>query len=53
MIWVERRLISGSLIEVEQLIDVVDAVLRSGASLVDAVRHRRTSTPVLVRSTQQ
>ena len=32
-IWVERRLISGSLIEVEHLIDVVDAVLRSGASL--------------------
>ena len=32
-IWVERRYISGSLIEVEHLIDVVDAVLRSGASL--------------------
>jgi NAD(P)-dependent dehydrogenase (short-subunit alcohol dehydrogenase family) len=32
-IWVERRLISGSLIAVEHLIDVVDAVLRSGASL--------------------
>ena len=32
-IWVERRYISGSLIEVEHLIDVVDAVLRGGASL--------------------
>ena len=32
-IWVERRYISGSLIEVEHLIDVVNAVLRSGASL--------------------
>jgi NAD(P)-dependent dehydrogenase (short-subunit alcohol dehydrogenase family) len=33
MIWVERRYISGSLIAVEHLIDVVDGVLRSGASL--------------------
>jgi NAD(P)-dependent dehydrogenase (short-subunit alcohol dehydrogenase family) len=33
MIWVERRYISGSLIVVEQLVDVVDAVLRSGATL--------------------
>lgn len=32
-IWVERRYISGSLIDVEQLVDVVDAVLRGGASL--------------------
>jgi NAD(P)-dependent dehydrogenase (short-subunit alcohol dehydrogenase family) len=32
-IWVERRYISGSLIEVEQLIDVVNAVLRGGSSL--------------------
>jgi NAD(P)-dependent dehydrogenase (short-subunit alcohol dehydrogenase family) len=32
-IWVERRYISGSLIAVEELIDVVDAVLRSGGTL--------------------
>jgi len=38
-IWVERRLISGSLIEVEHLIDVedlvriVDAIVRGGASM--------------------
>jgi len=32
-IWVERRYISGSLIAVEQLVDVVDAVLHSGATL--------------------
>jgi NAD(P)-dependent dehydrogenase (short-subunit alcohol dehydrogenase family) len=31
--WVERRLISGSLIEIEHLVDVVNAVLRGGASL--------------------
>ena len=32
-IWVERKLISGSLIAVEQLVDVVDAVVRAGSSL--------------------
>ncbi len=32
-IWVERRYISGSLIAVEHLVDVVDAVLHSGATL--------------------
>jgi NAD(P)-dependent dehydrogenase (short-subunit alcohol dehydrogenase family) len=32
-IWVERRLISGSLIAVEHLVDVVDSVLRGGATL--------------------
>jgi NAD(P)-dependent dehydrogenase (short-subunit alcohol dehydrogenase family) len=32
-IWVERKYISGSLIDVEHLVDVVDAVLRSGGSL--------------------
>jgi NAD(P)-dependent dehydrogenase (short-subunit alcohol dehydrogenase family) len=31
--WVARGLISGSLIEVDELVSVVDAVLRSGASL--------------------
>jgi len=33
MMWVERRYISGSLIAVEHLVDVVDAVLHGGASL--------------------
>jgi NAD(P)-dependent dehydrogenase (short-subunit alcohol dehydrogenase family) len=32
-IWVERRYLSGSLIAVEHLIEVVDSVLRSGATL--------------------
>jgi NAD(P)-dependent dehydrogenase (short-subunit alcohol dehydrogenase family) len=32
-IWVTRGLISGSLIEMDQLLSVVDAVLRAGASL--------------------
>jgi NAD(P)-dependent dehydrogenase (short-subunit alcohol dehydrogenase family) len=32
-IWVERNLIAGTLIDVEHLIDVVDAVLRGGASM--------------------
>jgi NAD(P)-dependent dehydrogenase (short-subunit alcohol dehydrogenase family) len=32
-IWAERGYLSGSLIAVEELIDVVDTVLRSGASL--------------------
>ncbi|MGO9872828.1 MAG: SDR family oxidoreductase [Acidimicrobiia bacterium] len=32
-IWVERRYISGSLIAVEHLVDVVDAVLHGGATL--------------------
>jgi NAD(P)-dependent dehydrogenase (short-subunit alcohol dehydrogenase family) len=32
-IWVERRYLSGSLIAVEHLIDVVEAVLRGGATL--------------------
>ena len=31
--WFERKLISGSLIDVEHLIDVVDAVLRGGRSM--------------------
>jgi NAD(P)-dependent dehydrogenase (short-subunit alcohol dehydrogenase family) len=31
--WVERKYISGSLIDVEHLIDVVDAVLRGGRSM--------------------
>jgi NAD(P)-dependent dehydrogenase (short-subunit alcohol dehydrogenase family) len=31
--WITRGLISGSLIEIDELISVVDAVLRSGASL--------------------
>ncbi|MBV8952001.1 MAG: SDR family oxidoreductase [Actinobacteria bacterium] len=31
--WVARKYLSGSLIDVEQLVDVVDAVLRGGASL--------------------
>jgi hypothetical protein len=31
--WVTQGLISGSLIEIDELISVVDAVLRSGASL--------------------
>jgi NAD(P)-dependent dehydrogenase (short-subunit alcohol dehydrogenase family) len=33
MQWVERKLIAGSLIDVEHLVDVVDAILRGGASL--------------------
>jgi NAD(P)-dependent dehydrogenase (short-subunit alcohol dehydrogenase family) len=32
-LWVEQKLLSGALIEVEQLVSVVDAVLRGGASL--------------------
>ena len=32
-IWVERRYISGSLIAVDHLVGVVDAVLRGGATL--------------------
>jgi NAD(P)-dependent dehydrogenase (short-subunit alcohol dehydrogenase family) len=32
-IWVERGLISGSLIAVEHLVEIVDAVLRGGATL--------------------
>jgi len=32
-LWVGRNLLTGSLIEVEQLVEVVDAVLRGGASL--------------------
>jgi NAD(P)-dependent dehydrogenase (short-subunit alcohol dehydrogenase family) len=32
-VWVERNLLSGSLIEVEHLIEVVDAVLRGGRSM--------------------
>lgn len=31
--WITRGLISGSLIDIEELVSVVDAVLRSGASL--------------------
>jgi NAD(P)-dependent dehydrogenase (short-subunit alcohol dehydrogenase family) len=32
-VWVERNLLSGSLIEVEHLVEVVDAVLRGGRSM--------------------
>ena len=32
-VWVERNLLSGSLIDVEHLIEVVDAVLRGGRSM--------------------
>jgi hypothetical protein len=31
--WVERKYISGSLIEVDHLVQVVDAVLRGGRSM--------------------
>jgi hypothetical protein len=33
MQWVERKLIAGTLIDVEHLVDVVAAILRGGASL--------------------
>jgi NAD(P)-dependent dehydrogenase (short-subunit alcohol dehydrogenase family) len=32
-LWVEQKLLAGSLIEVEQLVNVVDTVLRGGASI--------------------
>jgi NAD(P)-dependent dehydrogenase (short-subunit alcohol dehydrogenase family) len=32
-LWVDQKLLSGALIDVEQLVSVVDAVLRGGASL--------------------
>jgi hypothetical protein len=33
MMWVEQKYLSGSLIEVDHLVSVVDAVLRGGASM--------------------
>ena len=32
-VWLERKYLSGSLIDVEHLVDVIDAVLRGGATL--------------------
>jgi hypothetical protein len=32
-VWMERNLMRSALIEVEELVDVVDRVLRSGSSL--------------------
>jgi hypothetical protein len=32
-LWVEQNLLAGALIDVEQLVTVVDAVLRGGPSL--------------------